>query len=515
MTDLQGQLGQGASGGSGAGDMALRAMVGNKDPILQSVGMLTPGSRLYYTLKNSTVDLPEVKERLGDSIISPASRRFGSTQTYTISNNSFVQNIWLQLRLPDAGGANWGGSFNPVGVNEGWGYSCIESIQYNLGNSSIPNITLSGYGNFMLMAATSPDDNVTQAMIERGGNAWAVYNNGSYSNTPEEREATVFLRLPNTSMTQAIPIDTTVLNNTWTITVKFRPLEDWWWGYTASCLNPNFEVADMVLRQFTLSNPAQGLRNAVRFNASDFITLPFQSHTEYEQSVKVVQSDFNTSPTSVAQASVNIQNFVSADLTVMYVMFIRDIDHHNNIDLSTYTTNNMAAPKWGTADKRKALCIGSPVRDFELVLNGQTIVYYPGDSMEAMNQPMHKGVKGITIQAIDAFPSAGERAQFVEDENYSRYTSVIYKIMLAQENPFQPEGLRLQNTPRYTNMSMTLRFRPSGWIGDGDVYTYDMTRPEFVASGTAEETYHVKILQCYNSVFKLGENFGSSSLLMN
>lgn len=119
MTDLLGQNGTG--GQSNAGDAAIRAIVGNKDPILQSVGRLTQGSRLYYTLDNSSVDLPEIRQRQGNARIpATGSKAFGSRATFVINNVSFLQNIWLRLRLPKATADN--PAFTDVGFSEGWGY---------------------------------------------------------------------------------------------------------------------------------------------------------------------------------------------------------------------------------------------------------------------------------------------------------------------------------------------------------------------------------------------------------
>lgn len=115
MTDLLGQ--NGTSGSSGAGDAAIRSIVGNKDPILQSVGRLTQGSRLYYTLDNSSVDLPEIRQRQGNARISATGNSaFGSRATFVINNTSFIQNVWLRLRLPAPSA-----SFTDVGFAEGWG----------------------------------------------------------------------------------------------------------------------------------------------------------------------------------------------------------------------------------------------------------------------------------------------------------------------------------------------------------------------------------------------------------
>jgi len=93
------------------------------------VGRLTEGSGLYYSLDNSSVDVPEIQQRQGNARISANSMIFGGRSNYVINNVSFLQNVWLHLRLPRCVAGFTGLSFA-----EGWGYNCIRKISYTLGN---------------------------------------------------------------------------------------------------------------------------------------------------------------------------------------------------------------------------------------------------------------------------------------------------------------------------------------------------------------------------------------------
>ncbi len=190
MTDLLGVSGVGGS--EVAGSAAVRAIVGNKDPILQSVGRLTEGSRLYYSLDNSSVDMPEIRQRQGNARISANTRIFGGRSNYVINNVSFLQNIWLHLRLPQGQA-----TFNGWAFSEGWGYNCIRKISYTLGNSSVSNLDKTGISNFMYAMSQGKNNEVQQNLLTAGGGYYVAETGANAGlQTASAREAMVFIRLP-------------------------------------------------------------------------------------------------------------------------------------------------------------------------------------------------------------------------------------------------------------------------------------------------------------------------------
>lgn len=188
------------------------------------------------------------------------------------------------------------------------------------------------------------------------------------------------------------------------------------------------------------------MQNEVRFNVDNFVTYPYQAFSEYTTSKKVQQLSQGTGSaagTGVTEADtvgsyeVNIQNIISADLTEMLVMFVRDRDNAYHLDSA------LTAP-------RKAGLIGSSVRDLELRLNGQTMWFAPGSSYFAFNQPLHCGTEKLMIDCFTQMPPGGPVPNAGGlSSDHSQVPSTIYKMILSQENALQYEGQELFNVPRY------------------------------------------------------------------
>lgn len=226
------------------------------------------------------------------------------------------------------------------------------------------------------------------------------------------------------------------------------------------------------------------------------MTYPYQAFSEYSTSEEVTQcsSAQALADGALSHPEVNIQNIINADLTEMIVMFVRDTDN-------AYHTTAAATGKM----LRQNGLLGAPVRDLELRLNGQTIIYYPGSAYLGSNQPLFCGAERLMITSLYQNTAATSNADI--RDKASGVVSYVYKMILAQENPLLNEGEKMYNVPRYPNMTLQLRWKP-----EPDASTVEQ-QGEFPHAIDAKERYHVHCLQLYNGVWKLGEDMGSSELL--
>lgn len=505
-TDILGDTGRGAGAKPTAAEV--RKYVSDKGPLLNTVGSMEMGGELYYTAKNSSVMAPELQLRNGSNQMDVLAQ-FGGTATFNLNNGPFYLGVFLYLQLKPPLELLDANKTLAVGVNDGWGYACIDSIKYTMGLGTQSDLQISGQSNFMYMLGTCPDAATRSQMIQYGGKWYVPQTAGgrqtTKDNTPSDREAFVFIRLPWTSMMQKKGVDSSLLTAPIQVTIRFRPLRDWWWGDYDSFgpMGSVFKECILTTRDFTLTDQSMSLRDAVRSDFDKFVSLPFQFQSEGSESIDVNYSSIDPINLTSTSQTLTLRNFINADLTQLCFMVVRDQDNVSSSDELPAVNN-----------KRKNPIYGIKISEWELLINNQPLASFKGDTYEPFNQNLMIGSSGYCVEML--VQPQQNRNTAKAPGNVRLYQGTMYSIIMTQKNPLTHEEAYMMNSVRFGRQTLTLRFKVFNNMFDENYQgqyhvqnTLDATKPAVVT----EEKYHFHFLQNYNAVARLGLNQGGSDLV--
>ncbi len=298
------------------------AYLTNKHVLLNSTG--TKLGDNYYNKYNSSASLVETTYVMGRYIQSLSSPIFGSTSTINIPNGSFLGETYLHLELPQFPVVNTtpGAGYFPNGtwvLPRGWGYACIQQIQFLVGSSNAPTITISGESLLQIALAQCSTSEKRSQMINLAGqaqNARQIPTTNEGAGLPLKVTADVLIPLPWSTMCDKLDIDTSLLSNNITINITFKQRSAFMGGLgitAASALDntpfpTSFSVAQMTFRQGDLANPALSLKRLMVENPSMIYPYPMMHFQTFTRSF--VGADYN----AASKAQISLQSFINSDL---------------------------------------------------------------------------------------------------------------------------------------------------------------------------------------------------------
>lgn len=511
----------------GSSPESLASILTNKAPLLNTPGS-DLGDPLYYGKYNSTVSAAEAQFYFGkDRIDFQGSKSLTSQQNVYIPNRYFAGNVFLNLQLQGdqlkwlSSGLN---ALEPFFILEqGWGFSVIQTLTYYLGASSVANVSISGESNLAMALAACETNRKRQAILNGAGlflfsrpttssspnglinfanicppaqNQYLFRSNtniitdvdvGDYwDNTPSPAllHALVPLRMPWASTCRLqgrLPFDTNLLNQPINVQIQFRrpPVrtKDAFFQTNNAFTTITSFAQDMNLQyeQVELIDKSLSLRDELLAQPDYNVGLPFQ----FTQSMSFPAR--HTLNLGLSNNPVNITSMLNADLTTIYLALkepTNEQQYGNNSDF--VELNNLT-----------------------LSLNGQQFSvfevsnYYPVSAIRAIDDAT---VDNHTVMFRDAGSNADSDA--FSDGAYIYKQIGIYEINMSLLRAIMNES-HLVNTPRFTNQTFQVRFTIPKSIA---------SRAFFYEDDDAEVAYQLYTTYCYNSVFQIGGSGGTSTL---
>lgn len=527
MTDFAGYRAGGGALDMGSSPESLASILTNKAPLLNTPGS-DLGDPLYYGKYNSTVSAAEAQFYFGkDRIDFQGSKALTSQQNVYIPNRYFAGNIFLNLQLMGSA-LTWLaeglGALNPFFILEqGWGFSVIQTLTYYLGASSVANVSISGESNLAMALAACETNRKRQELLNGAGlflfarpygeadpfnglvnfaniafpaqNQLLFRNNSTiisstddgvaYANVADPRllHALVPLRMPWASTCRLqgrLPFDTNLLNQPINVQIQFRrpPVRTkdafFTTGNAFTTLTSFAQDMNLQYEQVELIDKSLSLRDELLAQPDYNVGLPFQ----FTQSMSFPAR--HTLNLGLSNAPVNITSMLNADLTTIYLSLkepVNEQQYGNNSDF--VALNNLT-----------------------LSLNGQQFSvfqvnnYFPVSAVRAIDAA---GVDNHTVMIRDTTNADGNA---LYQGAYIFKDIGIYEINMSLLRAIMNES-HLVNTPRFTNQTFQVQFTIPPAI-NSRCFNY--------GDDNAEVAYQLYTTYCYNSVFQIGGSGGTSTL---
>ncbi len=305
----------------GAGDILV-----SKRSILSNPGTKIDNT-LYYSALNTTVQVSEITWTSGRFSQSLQSLNFGSTSTITIPNGSFLQNVMLHLELPPLP-AN-------ISIGRGWGFQCINSINFLLGSSNVPQISLSGQSLFQIIMAQCETTSKRNEVLALAGQELLT------STFPDiqppitvNSAADLVIPLPFSGMAgkdHQLPFDTSLLQNPITIQINFNPGSTWIRGAAASGITA-FAGASAQCRLGDMLNRDQGLKRIMQQDSDLILGYPFMHYQAFQQGFTGVPLNPLVAGFNSTFVTINMLGFINADLCGIIFGCVKNSDLSNNVN---------------------------------------------------------------------------------------------------------------------------------------------------------------------------------------
>ena len=393
------------------------SILSNKRAVLSSAGVAY--NDLYYSKMSSTVSLLECTYNYSQ-LISLPSLSFGSTSQINIPNDQFFGELILHLVLPPI-------TSNDLFICRGWGMAMIQSINFTYGSSNTTQIMLQGDSIFQTIMSQITDPLKRLEVLQLAGQQQigpVVVEPGV--DTPTN-EAFVLIPLPNSTMCDKLPIDTTMLQNNIQIQIQFY--SDPRLIYGGNGIPPSsFLKAEVMLRQGKLSDQSKSARREMVMDSS----LEYSYPAIYSQNF--VTSQFpGVRESDGSGVQVDLNTFLNADLVgiMFYVIANEDKRPPNN-----YTPNpfNM-----------------DPITNVILQFAGQTLFQFPGKAYRFTN------MLGGSDQSASYVPTSlveGRNTLPVQSTPINSYP-IFFDFSRLRSTCY---GSHLFNTWRLTNQTLKLQF---------------------------------------------------------
>lgn len=371
--------------------------------LLDSAG--TKKTALYYTkddIQVADVECDFVTGRYSQSVSSLA---WGSTSQFTIPNSDFLSQCILHVELPDL-------VANQT-LPRGWLIAAIKEITYSVGSSNISQIRLSGkslYHALMVEACTAEQ---RLELLSLAGEAYNTLNTKTV-------EGSVILRLPWSSMSHKLPLDTSLLNNPIQISITFHSADRFYGGSAAA--PASMVSGKLFTRQGVLTDKSNSLRRDLMNNSDLMYSYPF---------IHLQSPSTKFLPSIAGEQVVEISEFLNSDLTSIIFSL-----HYTAAQKNAGTT----APYPN---------VGLELTDIQLLYNGQTIYEVPGRSGRLINMLWDEGASWCDDVAFNPVGPYTE----------SPVQSFVYCIPMGDMKSIVFEG-KYDNVSRYSTQSFQLRFVP-------------------------------------------------------
>jgi hypothetical protein len=336
-----------------------------------------PGSKLnhslYYSAINTVVQPVEATWTTGRFKQSLSSPQFGAQSTIIIPNGSFVQTMYLNLKMPAALGAN-------MVLPRGWAFSAIQSISYLMGSSNVPQITISGQTMYQLMLAQCESVMKRSEMLALAGQETF----GSATNTTIP-EANLIIPLPFSVFAgkdSPFPFDTNILMNPITVVIQLAPLRSFCSGVgVSSWAYYGYQRAEVSLRLGDMLNKDAGLRRIMQNNPDLIYGYPFNHFQSFTAGFDAIQAEGQTQ-------TINLLGFINADLLGI-IIGVQQATRQ-----APARANDIINP-----------LIYEEVADVQLLFNGLVMHNTTGDShkltgMTSVNDPIYVQQSEVALPAV-------------------------------------------------------------------------------------------------------------------
>lgn len=526
-TDITGYRNDSGGLGQDQGvSQSMRRILTAKAPLLSAPGTVLENT-LYYDINSSSVTAVEMQATYAKDRIVLNNFTMGSSPSAYIPSVLFAGTVFWQVEFQDA---YWpsvlavSDQFKQyqITIPEGWGFSALKSVIVYMGASTIAQIQISSYSNFLVNAATCETMSKRKVMIEGAGKYlnwkdldsdlaipeqsaavwrqkfWGGFNkdadkvNYDYAYSPSMKHACVPIRLPFTSMAvldKRLSLDTKLSTQPIQITLQTaQPSEFMYLGTVAAGLIGNtWGDSTLQLWQEELSDKSLSVRNELLAMPEFNVGYPFQ----YVQSIPFEIITSSDSGTSDYVFLMNITSIINSDLTTF---------------LFSVNWNGRTDPRAGQ------LCplYGEKLTDIELLLNGQRFFFFDRDAYNYVTQakqlddtrcplymPSRNYTAGSDKNQWPAFKTHGNIYEF----NNSRLRSIV-----MEDN--------LQNTARFTNQTFQLRFK----IDRCSYYLLeksDHSTLQYTSGYKKTSGYSLNMSYCYNAVLLVGGDGGATKLITN
>lgn len=404
---------------------------------------------LYYDTAQASVEAVECTFNTGRYINSLSSPTFGGTSTVILANNDFVGEVYLHLELDNIYGPT---PSDPTAkqqtLSRGWGYGCIASIQYLIGNSSSSQVSLSGPALWAKIAMQCDTAERRSEFFRLGGDEYLtpVMRNNATTGIPERDpdaviSADILLPMPWSSATGSNgcgkkAFDTSLLSNPITITVQFDKNTSIFGGSISPYPFPRaLRSASMIFRQGELRYKNMSLEGELKMNPDKSLFYPDIFCTY--QTPAVFQGN------RVNPVSIPLLGILNGDLLSLTVQVVR-LSMVEAIPLAT-PANTYSAPNRFQYDN---------IRDVQLLFNGQVMFRAPQSSWKLFTAHSTPGAQYFHNSLITAGVAPGSFTSVPQDAymlhiDFSQFRSTSF------ENHFA-------NTWRIGNNTLTLQFLTEG-----------------------------------------------------
>lgn len=391
---------------------------------------------LYYSKYQSTVEAVECTFNTGRYVNSLSSPTFGGTSTVILANNDFVGEVYLHLELPNI--------YPGQTLSRGWGYGCIATIQYLVGNSSSSQVSLNGQSMWAKIAMQCDTAERRSEFFRLGGEEYLspIMRNNPTTGIPERDpdaviSADILLPMPWSSATGSNgcgkkAFDTSLLSNPITITVAFDKNTAVFGGSTSPNPFPRvLAAAQMIFRQGELRNRAMSLEGEIKMNPEMSLFYPDIFCTY--QTPAVFQGS-RTQPVSIP-----LLGILNGDLLAITVGVVRTSLLESQPLTSPANVNS--APNKFQYDN---------IQDVRLLFNGQVMFNAPRSSWKLFTAHSTPGAQFFHNSLITAGVTPGTFTSVPQDSyllhiDFSQFRSTSF------ENHFA-------NTWRIGNNTLTLQF---------------------------------------------------------
>jgi hypothetical protein len=410
-------------------------ILSTKRSVLSSKGVRY--NSLYYNAHNSDVSLLECTfgYRYRTSL---SSSQFGSSSTFNIPINNFQSTILLHLRLPNLQASEC--------LAPSWGYRMLASIQYALGASSSTNIVLQKDG--IILAILSQCDTLERRneVMKLGGQGYLGPVIAGIGEDVDTIDAYCLIPIPAFSdMCGHLPIDTTLMANTISVTIQFE--SDPKCIYGGSATHPSsFTVAEIMLRDGKLSDQSASVRSKMVKDPNLKYNIPM-IHNQYFPT-----QTFAGKRRSDGKVQVELSTFPNGDLVGIAFWVIRD-------DFKTPTGTNAPNP-----------FVTDEISDILVTFGGSTLFDFPGKSYKMAGMcigkqgPAYFQTQQITGSGAGPFTSTGKDCY------------IVFLDFAQVRSACSPS--QLQNTWRLPNNQLRVEFSTS----QGSSVNYTLHAVYFVNS---------------------------------
>lgn len=516
MSDISGYRSDGGGLGQDQGvSKQLRSILTAKLPLLSAPGTVLENS-LYYDINSSSVTAVEEQATFNKDRISLNNPTIGSTPSAYIPSVLFAGSVFWVAKLPDAVYTAQDATA-VITIPLGWGFWALNSIIVYMGASSIAQIQISGYSNFLiamaccetlrkrneiLLGAGQLLDNASSASPMAGAvTGQSIWKRKSLNSlfiasatgVPDRTlaQCTVPLRLPWSSLSvleKRLSLDTKLSTQPIQITLQTRQLNEIaHYGAGVNWANQQFEYTTIQIWQEELSDKSLSVRNELLAMPEFNVGYPFQ----YAQSI-----DFDVA----AQGQDN--GTTSQDFTMNITSII-------NSDLTTFLFNVTWAGRQDPDNGQFCPLYGEKLQNIELLLNGQRFFAF-----DDVDYPIVTMAKQVDYPLNWTFINTQNSLPGIANGNYYQTESYFYEFNNSRLRSIIAES-HLQNTARFTNQTFQLRFNINRDIN----YLLPASNPpgptKYSKTTAFNSGYVLHMTYLYNAVYLVGGDGGTTKLITN